>query len=212
MDFNTSLSTFKTPSARWTAIATSASQKTRIIRQFFTHPQSIGAIAPSSQTLATEMANAALHYGAPDALVIEAGAGSGAITETLVKALPDNARFLACENNAQLADALAHRMPTIELRRNKIQHLPEWTSANNKTIVSSLPFRSLPANDVREIIRCFHGELCRHQDSILVQFSYGLRNPIPELAEDDNITCFHHNTVFRNLPPAKIWIYRRQAA
>ena len=181
MDSDTSLSTFKTPLTRWTAIANHAGQKTRLIRQFFTHPQSIGA-------------------------------GSGAITETLVKALPDNVRFLACENNAQLADALERRMPDIELRRGKVQHLPEWDSADNKTIVSSLPFRSLPARDAREITRCFHRELQRNRGSVLVQFSYGLRNPIPELAEDDNIACFYHNTVFRNLPPAKVWVYRSQAA
>ena len=212
MDSDTSLSTFKTPLTRWTAIANHAGQKTRLIRQFFTHPQSIGAIAPSSQTLATEMANAALRYGAPSALVIEAGAGGGAITETLVKALPNNVRFLACENNAQLADALERRMPDIELRRGKVQHLPEWDSADNKTIVSSLPFRSLPARNAREITCCFHRELQRNRDSVLVQFSYGLRNPIPELAEDDNIACFYHNTVFRNLPSAKVWVYRSQAA
>ena len=203
---------FKTSFSHWTALSSYVSQKTRFIRQFFTYPQSIGAIVPSSRTLASEMADVALRYGADDALVIEAGAGCGTITETLIRTLPDNARFLACENNPQLADALERRMPDIELRRSKIQHLPEWASPDNKTIVSSLPFRSLPANDAQEIAGCFRQELHRHRDSVVVQFSYGLRNPIPELAEDEGIACFHHDTVFRNLPPAKVWIYRKRAA
>lgn len=208
-------SAFKTRSASFplrTSLSSYANQKIRFIHQFFAHPQSIGAIVPSSKTLASEMADAALRYGADDALVIEAGAGCGTITETLIRTLPDNARFLACENNPQLADALECRMPDVELRRSKIQHLPEWTSPDNKTIVSSLPFRSLPASDAREIAGCFLQELRRHQNSVVVQFSYGLRNPIPELAEDEDIACFYHNTVFRNLPPAKVWVYRKHTA
>lgn len=201
---------FKTPFSHWTALSSYANQKTRFLRQFFTHPQSIGAIAPSSRTLAAEMADAALLYGTDDALVIEAGAGCGTITEILITILPETARFLACESNPNLADALERKMPDIELRRSKIQYLPEWASPDDKTIVSSLPFRSLPDSDAHEIATCFRQELRRHQNSVVVQFSYGLRNPIPELAKDDSITCFYHNTVFLNLPPAKVWIYRNQ--
>jgi phospholipid N-methyltransferase len=70
--------------------------------------------------------------------------------------------------------------------------------------VSSLPFRSLPADVARETIAVIERFLLAHPARRLVQYSYGLREPFglatPALA------WRRVERVWRNLPPAIVWI------
>lgn len=180
------------------------------LHSFAKHPRSIGSVLPSSKFLARAMTEAALKYGAAGALVIEAGAGKGAITGTLAAALP-HARLIACEYMADFAAELQHRQPETAVFCCRVQDLPQWAEPGNKTIVSSLPFRSLPQAEAADIARFLQTELRRNPASVLIQFTYGIKNPIPPLADDPAIASFRHATVLRNCPPATVWVYRAKA-
>jgi len=77
--------------------------------------------------------------------------------------------------------------------------------------VSSLPFRSLAKDEARAIGLFLQGELHKNPQSVLVQFTYGLKNPVPLLAADTGIESFRHAVVWRNSPPAAVWVYRLAA-
>ena len=182
----------------------------RFAREYIRSPATVGSLVPSSSILAEKITAAALRYGAEDALVIEAGSGCGAITATLAASLHPAQRLIACEYNAGFAATLRQRLPDVAIRNCLVQDLPQWQEEGAKIIVSSLPFRSLPKRNAREIVACFRRALRRNPGSVLVQFSYGLRNPIPELAAERCIRCFCQQTVWRNVPPARVWVYRRR--
>ena len=52
--------------------------------EFIRHPKGVGSVIPSSRMLAKAMRRTAQKFGARDSLIIEAGAGTGAITRELV--------------------------------------------------------------------------------------------------------------------------------
>ena len=177
-------------------------------KEYAVNPRSVGSILPSSNRLARAMTSAALRHGARDALIIEAGAGKGAITRVLAKHVPDLERFVACESLENFAQELQRRLPRVQVVCGPVQDLPHWQLAGSKTIVSSLPFRSLSRREEEEIARFFLKELQKNPRSVLVQFTYGLRNPIPLLARQKDISSFRHRVVWRNSPPATVWVYR----
>ena len=165
-------------------------------------------ILPSSKMLGRAMTAAALRYGARDALFIEAGAGNGAITRVLAQSLAGRNRLVACEFLPSFAQELQRRLPEIEVACCRVQDLPHWQEAGNKTIVSSLPFRSLAKDEARDIGAFLQSELHKNLRSVLVQFTYGLKNPIPLLAADASVESFRHAMVWHNSPPAAVWVYR----
>ena len=191
----------------WNQINRQFQEAASWLPNYFAHPRSIGSIMPSSTALAEAMTQAAQHHGAANSLIIEAGAGNGAITRVLADTFPLQ-RLTACENMADLAEELSQRLPQVCVRCCRVQDLPQWDDPAAKTIVSSLPFRSLPPQEAAEIAERLQHELHRNPASVLIQFTYGLRNPIPQLAQDPHIASFRHARVWRNLPPASVWVYR----
>ena len=181
------------------------------LKRYARHPRNVGSVLPSSKMLGRAMTSAALRYGARDALFIEAGAGNGAITRVLAQSLAQKNRLVACEFLEPFALELQRRMPEIEVACCKVQDLPHWQEAGNKTIVSSLPFRSLAKDEARAIGLFLQSELHKNPQSVLVQFTYGLKNPVPLLAADTGIESFRHAVVWRNSPPAAVWVYRLAA-
>ena len=115
---------------------------------------------------------------------------------------------MACEFLPSFAQELQRRLPEIEVACCRVQDLPHWQEAGNKTIVSSLPFRSLAKDEARDIGAFLQSELHKNLRSVLVQFTYGLKNPIPLLAADASVESFRHAMVWHNSPPAAVWVYR----
>ena len=181
------------------------------LKRYARHPRNVGSILPSSKMLGRAMTSAALRYGARDALFIEAGAGNGAITRVLAQSVAQRYSLEARDFLEPLARAVQRRMPEYEVACCSVQDLPHWREAGNKTIVSSLPFRSLAKDEARAIGLFLQSELHKNPQSVLVQFTYGLKNPIPLLAADTGIESFRHAVVWRNSPPAAVWVYRLAA-
>lgn len=128
-------------------------EATAWLKRYARNPRNVGSILPSSKMLGRAMTSAALRYGARDALFIEAGAGNGAITRVLAQSLAGRNRLVACEFLPSFAQELQRRLPEIEVACCRVQDLPHWQEAGNKTIVSSLPFRSLAKDEARDIGR-----------------------------------------------------------
>lgn len=186
---------------------------TRLVRdtagfsyEFLRHPKGVGSLIPSSRGLARAMYRVAQEYGHPEAVVVEAGAGTGAITRELVNHFPAE-RLIINEANPRLAAGLSRKFGESDVREGLVETLDIWQDERPKIIISSLPFRSLPAKVAFGIRNVFADVLRRHPDSILVQFTYGKRAPIPRMHADIQARRVAH--AWRNIPPAYVWLYRR---
>lgn len=127
-------------------------------RLFLSHftksPRTVGAIAPSSQSLARTMLDGlALADGVR---VVELGPGTGAITGEIARRLPPRATCLAIDINPEFSARVAARWPRIESICDRAERLVEIARDRGVLpvdhIVSGLPFASLPAATARAIV------------------------------------------------------------
>jgi phosphatidylethanolamine/phosphatidyl-N-methylethanolamine N-methyltransferase len=164
----------------------------------------VGAILPSSRQLADAMARAA--GGAQ--YLIELGAGTGAITEALRRRHP-GVPTLAVELEPVLARHLRERFPRIEVRvaaahevLRDLPHRPGFT-----TLISSLPFRSLPPRLRLRSSLAIERFLIGHPSRRLVQYTYLPRAPF-ELRLGASLHWQRLEVVWGNVPPAWVWELR----
>ena len=109
-------------------------------KEVIASPRKMGAIIPSSSQLAAEMVS----HVVSDAqrVVVELGAGTGAITEMLLQSGMDARRLIVIEFSHALAKQLKLRFPTVQVVEGDAAYLS--TLLNNEkrqisTIISSLP-------------------------------------------------------------------------
>ncbi len=91
------------------------------------------------------------------AAVIEAGPGDGAITESLIAARPEGARFLAVEVNPECARALSRRLPEVEVVVDDLANLDAICRRQEipevGVVVATLPWSLLPKGQQEALIR-----------------------------------------------------------
>ena len=77
--------------------------------------------------------------------------------------------------------------------------------------MSSLPLLSLPAEIVKGIVEGVFQALPR--GAALVQFTYGPTPPVPRgLRQSLRLVGAHGHRIWRNVPPAVVWTFRRPIA
>ena len=171
------------------------------------NPALVGAVCPSSRWLAAAMADAA--HGAR--LLVELGAGTGAITEALVAHHPA-VPLVAVELQRGLASLLQQRFAHVEVRRAGAHevlaalngHAPPQT-----VLVSSLPFQSLPTPWRERTIEAIASFLRTDATRRLVQYTYRLKAPF-ELPPGSDLRWTRVGRVWRNTPPASLWSLQRR--
>jgi phosphatidylethanolamine/phosphatidyl-N-methylethanolamine N-methyltransferase len=173
----------------------------------FANPALVGAICPSSRWLAGAMADAA--HGAQ--LLVELGAGTGAITEALVAQYPA-VPLVAVELQPGLADLLQLRFPNVDVRcasaHQVLASLSEQASPQT-VLVSSLPFQSLPAPWRDRTAAAIASFLRIDARRRLVQYTYRLKAPF-EVPADSDLRWTRVGRVWRNAPPANLWSLQRR--
>jgi phosphatidylethanolamine/phosphatidyl-N-methylethanolamine N-methyltransferase len=173
-------------------------------------PHSMGAIAPSSQSLASAIARE-VDYDLPG-VVVELGAGTGSITAALIENASDPSQIVVVEREASLCRLLRARFPLIRVIRGDARELTRLIGLAEigpvKAVVSGLPLLNMSKQDRGEIIgQCFE---IMPPEGVMVQFTYGSAAPVPRsVARQSGIACERAGWVLRNLPPAAIWRYSR---
>lgn len=172
----------------------------------FANPALVGAVCPSSRWLAAAMADAA--RGAR--LLVELGAGTGAITQALVAQHPA-VPLVAVELQPGLADLLQQRFAHIDVRRAGAHEVLAALSARaspQTVLVSSLPFCSLPAPWRESTVEAIASFLRADGRRRLVQYTYRLKAPF-ELPACSDLRWSRVGRVWRNAPPASLWSLQR---
>jgi phosphatidylethanolamine/phosphatidyl-N-methylethanolamine N-methyltransferase len=180
-------------------------EKGILLRELFRTPLQVGAICPSSRRLANRMA-ASVDLDA-DGFVVELGAGTGVITESLLRRgiLPD--RLIVIEKSASLAHHLSRRFPGVRVLHSDAADIPSIISNNEKVkaVVSSLPLRSLPRNQVARISLAWAQALAAQ--GRVVQFTYA---PFSASAwMQAGLERMAHGTEWANMPPALVEVFSK---
>lgn len=170
---------------------------TSFFSRFLANPLRVGAIAPSSSYLAHAIAAAA----DLSSDVLELGPGSGVITAALLaRGLPPE-RLTLIEYDADFAAALREQFAGVRVIEGDAFAFPDLTgNACFSTVVSGLPLLNYPRDQGRALIAA---ALAR--GAFFVQFSYGWSAPVPP---PEGATVTLAARIWRNLPPAAVWVYR----
>jgi phosphatidylethanolamine/phosphatidyl-N-methylethanolamine N-methyltransferase len=167
----------------------------------------IGAVAPSSKMLARAMAR----YVDPhsDGPVVELGPGTGPVTAALVEAGVDPARLVLVEFNPAFCRILRARYPDATLvqgdaysMRRLLETLLLQPAA---AVVSGLPLVTKPMRMRLRLIRDAFDLML--PGAPFVQFTYSVASPLPRRL--GGFTVEKSERIWMNIPPARVWVYRK---
>jgi phosphatidylethanolamine/phosphatidyl-N-methylethanolamine N-methyltransferase len=144
--------------------------------------------------------------------IIELGPGTGPITQALLKRGIDPRRLVLVEFDNSFCRLLRQRFPEVRVvqgdayaLRDSVQNV---LGAPAAAVVSSLPLLNKP--DAQRLSLLDDAFDLMEPGGSFVQFTYGMTSPVPRAAAalfDAEVSP----PVWLNLPPARVWIYRRKA-
>ncbi len=181
----------------------------RFIRTWLDKPALTGAVSPSGRFLARMMARAVATDGT--APIVELGPGTGPITQALLKRGIDPKRLVLVEFDNSFCRLLRQRFPDVRVVQGDAYALGESLRGVLRVpaaaVVSSLPLLNKP--DAQRISLLEDAFALMAPGGSFVQFTYGMTSPVPRAAAglfDAEVSP----PVWLNLPPARVWIYRRK--
>jgi phosphatidylethanolamine/phosphatidyl-N-methylethanolamine N-methyltransferase len=184
-------------------------------RQWLKNPLRTAAVMPSSSELA-----AAMIAELPDGTerVIELGGGTGAITRELLAAGIHGSQLFVLELNEELHAHLHARFPGVHVVLGDARSLPQLAHEQGylekgpaDAIVSGLGLLTMPPSLQQDILAAAFE--CLRADGVFVQFTYGPAAPVADVVVRALQLRVHRGEfVLRNVPPATVYVYRRQNA
>ncbi|WP_308168598.1 methyltransferase domain-containing protein [Nonomuraea sp. NEAU-A123] len=185
----------------------------RILREFIRSPMQTASVLPSSARLAAQMVVGIPERGEP--VVVELGAGTGAFTSAIQQRLGGRGRHIVVELNGRFAAEIARAYPSVEVVCEDAVRLPDLLAELRvgpvDVVVSGLPWVAYAGRPplIESVARVLSPA------GVYTQFAYnwtrwaaparrllgGLRTEFEEV-----VTTM---TVWRNLPPAVVYVSRR---
>ncbi len=188
-------------------LASKLGGKLDFYKGWLSNPKGVGAIAPSSPAMARKMAEETRVGN--DKKVLEVGPGTGVFTGAILArgVHPDN--LFAIEYNKSFLPGLRQRFPEVTFIHGDALDIEaiarEQSIEKFDTIISGLPLLNFPSAKRVQFVESMLDHL--EPGRPLIQFSYGLSPPVP--VSSNHFVAQHLGSVFGNLPPARIWAYKR---
>ena len=182
----------------------------RFIRSWMEKPLATGAVMPSGKPLARTMAR----YVDPDVPgpIIELGAGTGAVTAALVEQGIESRRMVLVESNPGFCRLLRARYPGATVVQGDAYALKrllgDLLSAPAAAVVSGLPLFNKPLKFRLRLLAEAFALLA--PGAPFVQFTYAVIPPISSSYSGARAQASER--IWFNLPPARVWIYRKAQA
>lgn len=180
----------------------------------FRAPRAVGAIAPtSSETGRVIASHVDLESDLP---VLELGAGTGPITKALLDRGLAPERLIAVEFSPPLCRGLEKKFPKVrviegdafEIGKTLRDAMGDDAPKMFDTVVSGLPLLNFPVPMRRKLLEA--GLSMVPPGRPFVQFSYGFVPPV-KVDHDPSISLSRSRWVLKNFPPARVWVYTRNA-
>jgi phosphatidylethanolamine/phosphatidyl-N-methylethanolamine N-methyltransferase len=201
-----------------TQTATHTSQNYKVfLSAMLRQPAVVGAMAPSSSALADCMASVVSSTGDP--VVVELGAGTGPVSAAIQRRLPAGARHLAVEVDDEMVEYLRQVQPAMEVVHGNAENLTELLAEREvgqaDAVVSALPWSLFRSESQRRILGQIGEVLAPGGAFTTVTYVHsrmlagGRRfDRLVREAFDEVIVS---QAVWRNFPPAKVYVCRRPA-
>ncbi|WP_322987883.1 phospholipid N-methyltransferase PmtA [Hoeflea sp.] len=189
-------------------IAARFDEEIRFFKVWMDGPRKIGAIMPTSSVAARSMASVVNpDSGLP---VLELGPGTGVITRAILARGITPAQLVSVEFSQQFFTRLKLDFPEVQFILGNAFDLETTLGALRAqrfdSVISGIPLLNFPVADRVALIEDLLDRLpCGRP---VVQFSYGPTSPVPP--HSGNFDVIRHDFVMRNVPPARLWLYRRK--
>ncbi|MBC7164672.1 MAG: methyltransferase type 12 [Roseovarius sp.] len=168
------------------------------------HPGEVVAIAPSSGAVARRMTAGLERVQGP---VVEIGPGTGSFTRAILArgVAPENLTLL--ETNARFCEALQEKFPGVRVLNRPAQDIGEIGLTGIGAVISGVPVLARPTIQREVVGRAFK---VMAPDGFFAQITYSPNAPIsPEMQHELGIRAEKRGTVWANLPPARVFVFRR---
>ena len=182
------------------------------LRNMIAAPRATGAVAPSGRALARAMAHAV--GSASRGLIVELGPGTGPVTHALIERGIAPERIVSIEYDAGFATKLRERFPGVDIVRGDAYDLAGSLASHRgapiAAFVSSLPLLNEPPSRREKLVNDAFALM--GGDGVFIQFTYGFLSPIPLEFCAGRYSARHGRAIWLNIPPARVWTYRREPA
>jgi len=179
------------------------------LKRWLHAPRHVGAVAPSSRQLGDVMARLVPRDGAGP--VVELGGGTGVITASLLRAGIAAARLVVVERDVELHRHLQERFPAVRILLGDAAKLGEALKplgiSQVDAVVSGLPLLTMPKPVQDAILEQVLALLA--PGAPMIQYTYGPMSPVDRRRFRLKGTVAKR--VAANLPPATVWVYRRES-
>ena len=182
---------------------------------FLRHPAQVGAIAPSSRTLARAIVKGVVCDAGES--VLEFGPGTAAFTEHIRRILPGPGAYLGIEREPRFVSLLRERYPELRFVTGSAENAGALHAQAGlgpvRAIISGLPFASL-SGDVQDRIVHSARDLLG-EGGLFRTFQYVHAYALPPAIRFRRKmrktfgACLRSAVVFRNLPPAFVLTWTR---
>jgi phosphatidylethanolamine/phosphatidyl-N-methylethanolamine N-methyltransferase len=186
---------------------TKLGDEARFIKSWIDDPMRTGSVTPSSPALARRMAS--FVDPALPGPVIEIGPGTGPVTEALIERGISEDRLILVEYSPEFCKLLRERFPRATIVEGDAYALSTTLAGHLQdkaiAVVSSLPLFNQPP--------AMRSALAKDAFTLLVegapfiQFTYSVVSPVPR--KGSGLKSFASDWVLRNIPPARVWVYRQ---
>jgi phosphatidylethanolamine/phosphatidyl-N-methylethanolamine N-methyltransferase len=198
------------------AVRAKVLDEVKFFRSWAQNPLRTGAVTPSGPELAAKMAS----YLAPrpHSRVVELGPGTGVVTKALFDRGFSHQHLNLIEYSPDFCELLSLRYPGLSVLQGDAYALGETlkepggflADEEDKThsldgIVSSLPLLTRPEAVRRALLKDAFEML--KPGAPFIQFSYGLVAPVKQI--NRAVTVYSSEWIWKNLPPARVWVYRK---
>nr|WP_308187782.1 methyltransferase domain-containing protein [Pseudonocardia abyssalis] len=193
----------------------SSDARRAFLSAFLRRPGTMGAVAPSSARLAGVLSSVVPRAGEP--VVVELGPGTGAVSAVIAERLPAGGRHLAVELDPDMVAYLRRTRPGLEVVPGDARELGKLLAEHGvdhvDAIVCGLPWAlfddAVQTDVLREIGRAI-GDTGAFTTFAYVQ---GMAMPAAQRFRARLRGAFEEvlvsSTVWRNVPPAFVYVCRR---
>jgi phosphatidylethanolamine/phosphatidyl-N-methylethanolamine N-methyltransferase len=192
---------------RQKSIATLLEDELRFFKTFATSPLKVGSVTPTSRELARLM----VRHAEPDPAgwVLETGPGTGVVTEALIEAGLPPERIVSIEYDEDLSGLLRRRFPRVNVIHGDAlrleETLKEFAGVAFSAALSGIPLLNLAKRKRAPYLEALLDRLV--PGGRVSQLSYSLTPP--QEAIPGRLAVDKSKWVTFNLPPGRVWIYRR---
>lgn len=191
------------------ALAEKFDDELKFFKGWIDKPKAVGAIMPTSSVTSRRMASVVdTASGLP---VLEVGPGTGVITKAILARGVKPEDLYTVEYSPNFVRHLRRLYPGVNVIEgdafNLDATLGDKRDLQFDCVISAVPLLNFPIQRRVAYLDDLLGRIPSGRP--VIQITYGPMSPIP--AGKGNYTVKHADFIIRNIPPAHLWIYRRNA-